>query len=389
MKKEGNSPPSDKTDVKVQHIPPQSHMQKSPVSNIRMPSLKTPYQHPQVPPPVHFGGPNMHMQPPNVAPTSSQMPMGNTPRIQQQAFSQGLPSHPMMHQAQGHGSETPMGAKIHPQLGHVDVSASPHTPMQVMHKAESKYQVGAVAEEAKQRKFKGLLNKLTPRNFEKLLEQFKSVKIYKAVTLFGVVSQIFDKALMEPTFGEMYADLCFHLSEALPGFNRDWNGREITFKRVLLNKCQEEFEREEEGVAEEGHVEQTEEEREEKRLNSRRRMLCNIGFMGELYKKRMIPEKIMHHCILDLLGDDQEDPHEVNIEALCKLMSTIGLAIDHGKAKVLMDAHFEKMKMLSCKQELSSRVRFMLINAMDLRKNKWQERMKLEGPIPDTAGYKT
>ncbi|AEE80027.1 eukaryotic translation initiation factor 4G [Arabidopsis thaliana] len=262
---------------------------------------------------------------------------------------------------------------------------SPHTPMQVMHKAERKYQVGTIADEeqAKQRQLKSILNKLTPQNFEKLFEQVKSVNIDNAVTLSGVISQIFDKALMEPTFCEMYADFCFHLSGALPDFNE--NGEKITFKRLLLNKCQEEFERgekeEEEAsrVAEEGQVEQTEEEREEKRLQVRRRMLGNIRLIGELYKKRMLTEKIMHACIQKLLGYNQ-DPHEENIEALCKLMSTIGVMIDHNKAKFQMDGYFEKMKMLSCKQELSSRVRFMLINAIDLRKNKWQERMKVEGP---------
>ncbi|CAH2063427.1 unnamed protein product [Thlaspi arvense] len=262
---------------------------------------------------------------------------------------------------------------------------SPHTPMQVMHKAERKYQVGTVADEeqAKQRQLKGILNKLTPQNFEKLFEQVKSVNIDNAVTLTGVISQIFDKALMEPTFCEMYADFCVHLSGALPDFNE--NGEKITFKRLLLNKCQEEFERgekeEEEAsrVAEEGQVEQSEEEREEKRLKVRRRMLGNIRLIGELYKKKMLTEKIMHACIHKLLGNEQ-DPHEENIEALCKLMSTIGVMIDHNKARIHMDAYFERMRMLSCKQELSSRVRFMLINAIDLRRNKWQERMKVEGP---------
>ncbi|XP_018445089.2 eukaryotic translation initiation factor 4G isoform X2 [Raphanus sativus] len=343
---------------------------------------------------MHLGGPNMPMQPPNVAPSSFQIPMalsmGNSPQIQQQVFFQGLPSHPM-HQAQGHGFATPMGAQIHPQLGQVGVGASPHTPpMQVMHKAERKYQVGAVADEeqAKQRQLKGILEKLTPQNFEKLLEQFKSVNIDNAATLIGLVSQIFDKALMEPTFCEMYADLCLHLSGSLPGFNLNWYGKEITFKRLLLNKCQMEFERGEKEEEEANRVPE-EGQTEEERLKVRRRRLGNIRLIGELYKRRIMPEKIMHHCIQELLGVyDQVDPHEENIEALCKLVSTIGLVIDHGKAKVLMDKHFEKMKMLSCKQELSSRARFMLVNVIGLRKNKWQKRMKVEGPIPETVGNK-
>ncbi|CAL9124426.1 unnamed protein product [Musa textilis] len=262
---------------------------------------------------------------------------------------------------------------------------SPQTPLQVMHKAEKKYEVGKSVdkEEAKQRQLKAILNKLTPQNFEKLFAQVKEVNIDNAVTLAGVISQIFDKALMEPTFCEMYANFCVHLACELPGFNED--NEKITFKRLLLNKCQEEFERGEREQAEankvekEGEIQQTKEEREKKRLQARRRMLGNIRLIGELYKKKMLTERIMHECIKKLLGQYQ-NPDEEDVEALCKLMSTIGVMIDHPKAKEHMDAYFDMMTKLSTNQKLSSRVRFMLRDAIDLRKNKWQQRMKVEGP---------
>ncbi|RLM86383.1 eukaryotic translation initiation factor 4G-like [Panicum miliaceum] len=262
---------------------------------------------------------------------------------------------------------------------------SPVTPMQAMHKAERKYVVGKVSdeEEAKQRQLKAILNKLTPQNFEKLFEQVKEVNIDSVATLTGVISQIFDKALMEPTFCEMYANFCFHLAGALPDFSED--NEKITFKRLLLNKCQEEFERGEREEAEadkteeEGEVKQTKEEREEKRIRARRRMLGNIRLIGELYKKRMLTERIMHECIKKLFGN-YDDPDEENIEALCKLMSTIGEMIDHVKAKEHMDAYFDIMQKMSTSQKLSSRVRFMLRDSIDLRKNKWQQRRKVEGP---------
>ncbi|KDP28894.1 hypothetical protein JCGZ_14665 [Jatropha curcas] len=262
---------------------------------------------------------------------------------------------------------------------------SPHTPLQVMHKAEKKYEVGKVAdeEEAKQRQLKAILNKLTPQNFEKLFEQVKAVNIDNAVTLKAVISQIFDKALMEPTFCEMYANFCYHLAGELPDFTED--NERITFKRLLLNKCQEEFERgereqEEANKAdEEGATKQTAEEREEKRVKARRRMLGNIRLIGELYKKKMLTERIMHDCIKKLLGQYQ-NPDEEDVEALCKLMSTIGEMIDHPKAKEHMDAYFDRMAKLSNNMKLSSRVRFMLKDAIDLRRNKWQQRRKVEGP---------
>ncbi|KAL0410772.1 UNVERIFIED_CONTAM: Eukaryotic translation initiation factor 4G [Sesamum latifolium] len=120
---------------------------------------------------------------------------------------------------------------------------SPYIPVPVMHRAENKYEVGRIAdeEEAKQRRLKAILNKLTPQNFEKLFQQVKQVNIDNVVTLTGVISQIFDKALMEPTFCEMYADFCFHLAADLPDLSVE--NEKITFKRLLLNKCQEEFER--------------------------------------------------------------------------------------------------------------------------------------------------
>ncbi|CAA6669768.1 unnamed protein product [Spirodela intermedia] len=244
----------------------------------------------------------------------------------------------------------------------------------VMHKAEKRYEVGKVSDEeqGKQRQLKGILNKLTPQNFDRLFQQVKEVNIDNAGTLTGVINQIFDKALMEPTFCEMYANFCFHLASELPDFCED--NEKITFKRLLLNKCQEEFERGEREQDEasrdvDGETRRSAEEREEKRVQARRRMLGNIRLIGELYKKKMLTERIMHECIKKLLGQYQS-PDEEDIEALCKLMSTIGEIIDHPKAKDHMDAYFEMMGSL----------RFLLRDAIDLRKNKWQQRRKVEGP---------
>ncbi|KAM7277101.1 hypothetical protein ACFE04_018967 [Oxalis oulophora] len=261
---------------------------------------------------------------------------------------------------------------------------SPQTPLQVMHKAENKYEVGKVTDEeqAKQRQLKAILNKLTPQNFEKLFEQVKAVNIDNAVTLTGVISQIFDKALMNSNLCKMYANLCSHLAGELPDFTE--NGEKITFKRLLLNKCQEEFERvereeEEANQADEGTINLSEHEREEKRVKARRLMLGNIRLIGELYKKRMLTERVMHECIKKLLGE-YESPDEENVEPLCKLMSIIGDMIDHPKAKEHMDAYFERMKMMSNNMNLSSRCRFMLRDSINLRLNKWQHTRKIKLP---------
>lgn len=265
------------------------------------------------------------------------------------------------------------------------ISSPSQVSMPVMHKAEKKYEIGKVSDEegSKQRQLKAILNKLTPQNFEKLFAQVKELNIDNVVTLTGVISQIFDKALMEPTFCEMYASFCFRLAGDLPNFVKD--DEKITFKRLLLNKCQEEFERGEREQAEadkaeeEGGAKQSEGEREEKRIRARRRMLGNIRLIGELYKKKMLTERIMHECINKLLGQYQ-NPDEEDLEALCKLMSTIGEMIDHPRTKVHMDFYFDLIQKLSENVKLSSRIRFMLEDVIDLRKNKWRQRRKVEGP---------
>lgn len=261
----------------------------------------------------------------------------------------------------------------------------PQSSLPTIHKSENRYEVGKVSDEdqSKQRQIKSILNKLTPQNFDKLFVQVKEVNIDSAPCLHGIISQIFDKALMEPTFCEMYAKFCVQLAAGLPEFYED--NEKVVFKRVLLNKCQEEFERDEreqaeaEKAEEHGEKKLSAEERQEKKAAARRRMLGNIRFIGELYKESMLTERIMHECIKKLIGEFQH-PEEENVEALCKLMSTIGHMIDHAKAKEFIDAYFDRMTKMSNNQGLPSRLRFMLRDLIDLRKNGWHQRRKVEGP---------
>lgn len=56
---------------------------------------------------------------------------------------------------------------------------------------------------------------------------------------------MFDKALGEPNFSGVYARLCYDLNQVLPSFkvvDEDGKEEDVEFRRVLLNKCQSEFE---------------------------------------------------------------------------------------------------------------------------------------------------
>jgi hypothetical protein len=68
-----------------------------------------------------------------------------------------------------------------------------------------------------------ILNKITPEKFKKLSKELLSVGLDSAAILKGVILLIFDKALEEPKYSSMYAQLCRIISEEAPNFetNRD------------------------------------------------------------------------------------------------------------------------------------------------------------------------
>ena len=89
----------------------------------------------------------------------------------------------------------------------------------------------------------GILNKLTPENFERLLGHMLEAGIDSADILAGVTKLVFEKAITEPGYCALYTELCAQLRCSLPVFSTEENGATpITFRRVLLGLCQDEFE---------------------------------------------------------------------------------------------------------------------------------------------------
>jgi translation initiation factor 4G len=252
------------------------------------------------------------------------------------------------------------------------------------------------------RKVKALLNKLTIEKFDSISDQIvewanKSEKEKDGRTVLHVTRLVVEHATDCGPWIEMYARLCRKVMEQIsPKVQdesiKDAEGKPIAggrlFRKYLLNGCQKDFEhgwvaKEAALVAaarkamEDKAAHATKEESTEggdpgdKIVLSRylddyyavhkekRRGLGVIRLIGELYKVKMLTERIMHECVKKLLVNI-EDPKEEELESLCTFLSTAGSLLDTVKARAHMDVYFSRMKLLRESIKVSSRMKFML-----------------------------
>lgn len=238
-------------------------------------------------------------------------------------------------------------------------------------------------------KANGLLNRLTVEQFENISNKLAALPFSTPELLTGVISLIFDKAVSQPKFAFMYARLCAKISSKSASAE-DSEGQVQTFKRILLNQCQQEFEKGKLQYTDEGRAQmaaldkeagRSEAEIQELDTQRRKRMLGNIKYIGELFIAKMLTEKIMHECIQRLIGDISR-PIPEHMEALDKLLTTIGPHIDHPRARDYMKEYFNRIKLLA-QDKKNSRIHFMLLNLIELRENGWAARtgLKESGPM--------
>ena len=239
---------------------------------------------------------------------------------------------------------------------------------------------GGSEDEQKMRQANSILNKLTLEKFEKLSDDFIKVGFTSAELLASAIDSIVMKAQVESHFSAMYAELCLKLSQTpLADLGEEVKGKK--FKRLLLERCQHEFEKDQTALVQD--LENLpDDERAERVMMLKRRYVGHMSFIGELFKVELLKDNIMHVCIQELFGD-VEAPDEDQIECLIKLMSTVGKqmdasALDDKKNLKLMKAYFKQFKRLCTEPKLNSRIRFLIRDLLDLRDCNWKPRRATE-----------
>lgn len=251
--------------------------------------------------------------------------------------------------------------------------------------------------EVVQRKVKSLLNKMTLDNFEIITDELLTISNQSKEekdgrTLRQVIELTFAKAVDEAHWSNMYARFCAKmLNKADPEIHDeqivDQNGNFVTggalFRKYLLSRCQEEFER---GWSDalptnpDGSPLDPELMSDEyyEIMGAKRRGLGLIRFIGELYFLNMLTEKIIHRCIRRLLSND--NPSEEVIESICQLLTTVGKTLDTPENKPHVDVYFDRLIAFENISTLPSRLRFMIMDVVDLRKNGWASDTYEKGP---------
>lgn len=262
------------------------------------------------------------------------------------------------------------------------------------------------------RRVRGILNKLTPEKFDALVEEIIKLKIDTPDKMEDVMVLVFEKAIDEPNFSVSYARLCHRLiSEVKRRDERMESGTKTNlaqFRAALLDKTEREFTYNvTKSIAKEKKLQpiidkiaecndpiekaELEAQLEEEERKIRRRSGGTVRFIGELFKISMLTGNIINSCIDGLLNPNSED----QLECLCKLLTTVGDKFEQTPINTKestrcysLEKTMSRMQAIASKTEkegakVSSRVRFMLQDVIDLRRDKWQSK---RNEAPKTMG---
>ncbi|KAI0359577.1 ARM repeat-containing protein [Trametes cingulata] len=98
-----------------------------------------------------------------------------------------------------------------------------------------------------------------------------------------------------------------------------------------------------------------------------------VKFVGELFKMKLVPERVVHECLHALLqvGERGKQPAIHGLEDACALLTVVGRAVDAPERQAFVGAYIARLKSANDIPNLGWRTRSMLKTVCELRARGW------------------
>lgn len=226
---------------------------------------------------------------------------------------------------------------------------------------------------------KSILNKLTLEKFDALYEKLINCGIRNDGHIKLLVHEIFEKACLQHSFVDMYADLCVRFEQWLGSDKTDISSTE--FRRILLNQCQASFE---DTAAPAIDDSMDEEERFEAASRHKQRVLGNVRLIAALLTRGILAPRVLLSVCQTLLKDSSASE---SLESLAVFLTNVGPTFDDKEWPYYSQlcSVFDDVQGLTKNKDVAPRLRFLLQDVMELRATKWADKKKAtkknEGPM--------
>lgn len=211
-----------------------------------------------------------------------------------------------------------------------------------------------------------------------------------------IVQNIIRKAQVEKEYCIFYGEICqeeIQLELALRGeANKRENMKQSLFRKQLFNVCKVEFEK----FFDEEELKKSKKDKESEIL-FKVKLFGNIEFLGELYRRKLLPQTTLISVFQSLLGISEvnEEVNDLVIEGAINLMNKVGEDFEKNissakKVKDDVKKSFEaitaRFKWAQEKEEapISNRIKLLIKNMFQNRDDGWKKTQEMHKGGPKT-----
>jgi len=231
-----------------------------------------------------------------------------------------------------------------------------------------------------ERSLKSLLNKLTLEKFTDISTQLLAVPMNSTHHVEILIKEIFEKAITQHHFIEMYSDLCSLVHEHFLK-HPPTDDPKFTFKRLLLEECQASFERNLKPPMDFKKI-ADEDERVLAEFKYKNRRLGNVKFIGSLLQRKMLASKVFIAILEELLQSSSDE----SLESVAALLTAAAPLFDFKDWQyyVALNGIFAQVKSMISKPVCTARSKCLLKDVLDLRAAGWKDKRAAHKEAPTT-----